>query len=149
VAVSKVYPATQADMAGPGATGTILPVQWFVNSTAARTGEQRLMEAVLEDAIAAYLKRIPPSSDKLRQTFQRIRQETEHWIRSDDRKSMFSFLRICDALELEPEYLRRGLRLLHEQALTDGRQRRTRTPAAHRGAAGAGVAAVLGTQRAT
>lgn len=132
----------------------ILPVQWFVNSAPVRTGEQRLMAAVLEDAITLYLERTPPSTPKLRPRFQHIRQETEHWIRSNDRARVFSFLRICDALGLEPQSLRRGLRMLQEQAPAGGRRLAGHAPGTHvlraaqRSAEGAGVAAVLGTHRA-
>jgi hypothetical protein len=97
----------------------ILPVQFFLQSTTVRTGEQRLMAAVLEDAIGLYLKRPPPRTAKLRQKFQQILQQTEDWLRSNDNASLFSFLRICDALNLDPQYLRRGLRQLHEYAVTD------------------------------
>ena len=116
MAVSQVSRATQQStdgaVAGLYETHAILPVQFFVRSATVRTGEQRLMAAVLEDAIGLYLK-TPPSTAKLRQTFQHVLRQTEYWLRSNDRASLFSFLRICDALNLDPEYLRRGLRQFH------------------------------------
>jgi hypothetical protein len=115
--VSQVSRATQEStdgaVAGLYETHAILPVQFFLQSAIVRTGEQRLMAAVLEDAIRLYLKRIPPSPGKLRQKFQHVLQQTEYWLRSNDRAWAFSFLRICDALNLDPQYLRRGLRQFH------------------------------------
>ena len=117
MAVSQVSRATQQStdgaVAGLYETHAILPVQFFLQSATVRTGEQRLMAAVLEDAIGLYLKRTPPSTAKLRQTFQHVLQQTEYWLRSNDRASLFSFLRICEVLNLDPEYLRRGLRQFH------------------------------------
>ena len=117
VPVSRVSRATQEStddaVAGLYETRVIVPVQFFVQSATVRTGEQRLMAAILEDAIGLYLKRTPPSTAKLRQKFQHVLQQTECWLGSDDRVSLFSFLRICDALNLDPEYLRRGLRQFH------------------------------------
>ena len=40
-------------------------------------------------------------------------QTGDYWLRSNDRAWAFSFLRICDALNLDPQYLRRGLRQFH------------------------------------
>ncbi len=117
MAVSQVSRATQQStdgaVAGLYETHAILPVQFFLQSATVRTGEQRLMAAVLEDAIGLYLKRPPPSTAKLRQKFQQALQQTEYWLLSNDRASPFDFLRICDALNLDPQYLRRGLRQLH------------------------------------
>jgi hypothetical protein len=103
----------------------ILPVQFFLTSATVRTGEQRLMAAILEDAIALYCKRMPAGSAKLRSKFQAEQGQADHWLRSNDRASVFSFLRICEALNLDPQYLRRGLRMLHEQAGTGGHHPRT------------------------
>jgi hypothetical protein len=118
--VSQVSRATQQStdeaVAGLFETHVIVPVQFFVQSATVRTGEQRLMAAVLEDAIRLYLKPIPPSPGKLRQKLQDVLQQTEYWLRSNDRAWAFSFLRICDALNLDPQYLRRGLRQLHRHA---------------------------------
>jgi hypothetical protein len=118
-------PSTNDPVAGLCETHAILPVQFFLKSATVRTGEQRLMAAVLEDAIALRLKPIPPGTAKLRPKFQQEQGRADHWLRSNDRASVFSFLRICEALNLDPQYLRRGLRTLYEQAVTDGRHPRT------------------------
>ena len=64
-----------------------------------RIGELRLMAAVLEDAIHVLRKR--PRS--------RAGREAREWLHSVDRSWPFSFERICEALSLEPEYIRMGL----------------------------------------
>jgi hypothetical protein len=83
------------------------------------------MAAVLQDAIALHFKRIPPGTSKLRRKVQQEQGQADHWLGSNDRASAFSFLRICEALTLDPQYLRRGLRKLHEQAVPDGPHPRT------------------------
>ena len=86
---------------------TILPIQFFSTRGACRwTGEQRLMAAILEDAIAVYSKSSAPKGSKARQ----ILRETERWLRSKDRTWTFSFLRVCEMLSLDPVAIRRALR---------------------------------------
>jgi hypothetical protein len=68
-------------------------------------GEQRLMLAVLENAILAYQKHVFSTSRRGRKLF----RETESWILSDDRCSPFAFESICDALDLHPGYVRTGI----------------------------------------
>lgn len=118
-------PSTDEPVARLCETHPILPVQFFLESVTVRTGEQRLMAAVLQDAIALHFKRIPPGTSKLRRKVQQEQGQADHWLGSNDRASAFSFLRICEALTLDPQYLRRGLRKLHEQAVPDGRHPRT------------------------
>lgn len=60
--------------------------------------ETALMYAVLEDAFFCYQGRIKQQA-KL----------AEEWFFSDDSKSLFSFVSICDVLELHPEYIRKKL----------------------------------------
>ena len=86
---------------------TVLPIQFFSQRGASRwTGEQRLMAAILEDAIAVYSKSSAPKGSKARQ----ILRETERWLRSKDRTWTFSFLRVCEMLSLDPVAIRRTLR---------------------------------------
>jgi hypothetical protein len=53
------------------------------------------------------------------------RREILAWFASPDRTWLFSFERICEALELDPDYLRRGLwrRAGALAAMADGRLR--------------------------
>src|SRR6185369_11550151 len=75
-------------------------------------GERRLMLAVLEDAVEMYRKHCGPRPGRNRQLF----LDAEEWIENDDRTWVFSFLNLCDVLELDPEYLRRGLHALKARA---------------------------------
>ena len=61
--------------------------------------ETALMYAVLEDAFFCFQGRIK----------QRARRE-EDWFFSDDSKSLYSFVSICTALELQPEHIRKRLK---------------------------------------
>ena len=95
----------------------VLPVQYFtrLQRSAVWTGEQRLMAAVLEDAIAVCSKRGIPKRSKGRQ----ILRETLRWLRSNDRKWTFSFLRICEHLDLSPSAIRRGIRILRGEEIPE------------------------------
>ena len=88
---------------------TILPVQFFtrLQRSAAWTGEQRLMAAILEDAIAICCKPNPPTTSKART----VLRESLRWVRSNDRRWIFSFLRICEMLDMDPGAIRRGIRI--------------------------------------
>ena len=68
---------------------------------ATQTLEQRLMAAVLDDAIDVY--RHPRANRG------RLRRETEAWFRSDDRSWLFSFIRVCETLGLDPHATRASL----------------------------------------
>ena len=68
-------------------------------------GEQRLMLAVLENAILAFQKHVFSPGRRGRKLY----RETENWLLSRDRCSPFCFESICDALDLDPSYVRTGL----------------------------------------
>jgi hypothetical protein len=69
------------------------------------------MLAVLEDAVEMYRKHCG-SQGRNRQLF----LDAEGWIDDDDRTWVFSFLNLCDVLDLDGEYLRRGLHALKARA---------------------------------
>lgn len=100
---------------------TVLPVQFFtgLGRRKAMNGEKRLMIAILEDAAAVYCKHREPTTSKGRRLF----RDTQRWLQSDDKKWIFSFERICETLDLDPSYIRRGLRT--RRALTERRRART------------------------
>lgn len=91
---------------------TIMPAQYFtaLRRRAARHGEKRLMIAILEDAVAVYLGHREPTTSKRRRLF----RDTERWLRSRDKTWIFSFERICEMLDLDPAWIRRGLRRRRE-----------------------------------
>lgn len=68
-------------------------------------GEKELMLAVLEDAIKNFQRYNRRRNEKERKQF----QEAQGWIRGRDEDWLFSFDTICAALDLDPDYLRRGL----------------------------------------
>ena len=78
------------------------------------TGTKALMLAVLEDGIRTYCG---PTG--------RARNEAEYWVHSDLRWP-FAFTVVCEALNLEPDAVRRALRRLQPQALPRRSVRRLR-----------------------
>jgi len=67
--------------------------------------ETALMYAVLEDAFLCFQKKF-----ETEQRFIQRSQEAEKWFFSDDSRWVFSFVSVCNALELEPEYIRKKLK---------------------------------------
>lgn len=81
----------------------ILPEQLASKPTALDDPERRLRLAVLEDAIREIERcRAMPSLG-------RRGEEALSWIASEDRAEPFAFENVCDALDLDPDYIRRGV----------------------------------------
>lgn len=98
---------------------TMTPLQFFERqfSEASLVPEKRLMLAVLEDAIASFQRnliqpRIGEESDE---------RKVEEWLDSNDMSWPFSFASICEALDMEPGYLRQGLAHWRTSAAEQGR----------------------------
>lgn len=72
---------------------------------ALREPELRLMLAVLEDAIVQFQKGLDSPSPVRRRRF----REVGTWVESRDFDSPFSFENVCEALRLDPDYIRDGL----------------------------------------
>jgi hypothetical protein len=68
--------------------------------------EQRLMLAILTDAVRCY----QVGSDARSATCIRAFQEAEEWLFSTKAYGRFSFENVCDALDITPDYFRKGLR---------------------------------------
>lgn len=85
----------------------LVPVQ--VNDPVmARTrmsGEFRLMWAVFEDGLDCFLRYANHSSPTMQELF----HEAKKWIESEEEEWLFSFISICNAFQIDPDYLRRGL----------------------------------------
>jgi|SRR5581483_5055536 len=98
---------------------TLLPSQFFdrVRRRTEHDGERRLMIAVLEDAVDVYRKQAGSKDPRGQQLF----LEAEEWIDDPDRSWLFSFQNICDVLDIEADYLRRGLRRWKERANAEPR----------------------------
>jgi hypothetical protein len=88
------------------AGGSVLPEQFFDSriKLAAVCPERALMYAVLEDAFVCFHKQFEAD-----QRFMQRAREAEDWFFSDDSRWLFSFVSVCDALGLEPRYIRKKL----------------------------------------
>ena len=104
-------------LAGLFQPDTLLPSQFFdrVRRRTEHDGERRLMIAVLEDAVDVYRKQAGARDARAQQLF----REAEEWIEDTDQTWLFSFQNICDVLDLDAEYLRRGLHTLRERVLEE------------------------------
>jgi hypothetical protein len=67
--------------------------------------ERRLMLAILEDAVTCYRKHRWSQKSRAR----RLYDEAREWLESTERTHLFAFESICDALEIDPGYVRRLL----------------------------------------
>ncbi|MFI5396807.1 MAG: hypothetical protein ACHQ9S_14825 [Candidatus Binatia bacterium] len=96
---------------------TLLPSQYFaiMKRKGAHEPERRLVVAVLEDAVECFQKHVRARDQKARQLF----LDAEEWIGSEDRTWPFSFENICDLLQINAEYLRRGLIVWKERSLKE------------------------------
>lgn len=88
-------------------TGVILPCQYHDLSGGYRlTGEQRLMLALLADAINVYQKGALSRASRAR----RLYADAERWIMSDPRGvKTLAFTTVCDALGINAALLRHRL----------------------------------------
>jgi hypothetical protein len=68
--------------------------------------ERTLLLAVLEDGIRCYQENLFAAGGKRRTLF----DEAQDWLLSDNADWFCSFVSICTLLDLEPNYIRRGLR---------------------------------------
>jgi len=85
----------------------MVPEQFFAGPRRGEErGEHRLMAAILDDAVLTYCM----SQVARARGGWRAEREAGEWIESTDRSWIFSFERICDALDLDAECIRRGVR---------------------------------------
>lgn len=94
---------------------TLLPVQYFeaMRRKHLLEGEKRLILSVLEDGIECFMKYVDASTNK----GQRLFRDAEEWINLRDKQWIFSFDNVCDMLDIDPDYMRRGLREWKENKL--------------------------------
>jgi hypothetical protein len=71
----------------------------------ARSGEERLMLAVLENAVESFFKCLRSKDEKGKEIF----QEAERWILKKNTTWIFSFDNVCDYLGISPSYLKAEL----------------------------------------
>ena len=94
---------------------TLLSAQYFDNlrRKTLLEPEKQLMLAVLEDGIHSYQENLNASHSKRKRDF----DEAADWIFDADSDWVFSFVNVCDALGLSPEYLRQGLQRWKERSV--------------------------------
>lgn len=85
----------------------ILPDQFAADrrSVVQRTGEYRLLVAILQDALATWFRCRPVRRSRESRLF----QEVSAWFAEKRSNWPFAFERICDHLGLDPDYIRQGL----------------------------------------
>ena len=81
--------------------------------------ERTLLLAVLEDGIRCFQENLFAINGKRRGLF----DEAKEWLFSDDNDWFCSFVSICTLLNLEPNYIRRGLREWEARARLAVRQK--------------------------
>jgi hypothetical protein len=93
----------------------LLPSQFFASmrKKVPQEPEYRLIVAVLQDAIECFQKHLFARDHKARHLF----EDAADWIASDDREWPYSFISICEVLNLNPEYVRSGLQAWQERQL--------------------------------
>ena len=70
-----------------------------------REGEEKLMLAVLQDAVECFQIYLLAETQREKRLF----REAEDWILETDSSWLFSFENICETLQLNPGYIRQGL----------------------------------------
>jgi hypothetical protein len=78
-----------------------------------REREEKLMLAVLEEAVKCFQDYILSTRPREKRLF----QEAEEWLLEKDSESFFSFENICETLQLHPDYIRQGLLVWKEAKL--------------------------------
>src|SRR5262245_38513476 len=73
--------------------------------------EKRLQLAVLQDAILTFHRLVGVGGHRPRRLF----GEVDEWFASDDASPPFAFVAICDTLNLDADYIRRGLEMWRER----------------------------------
>ena len=86
----------------------------------ARSGEERLMLALLKDGIDCFFRYLPATDNKGREIF----EETDVWIFEDSSDRVFSFENVCETLGIDPSYLRAKLKQWKEAVLAKGSSRK-------------------------
>lgn len=86
---------------------TLLPVQYneIMRRRSVLEGEQKLMLAVLEDAVDCYLKNMNAKSRRRRLLF----YEVQNWMSARNRVGLFSYHTLCESLGIDPKALRAAL----------------------------------------
>lgn len=92
----------------------LLPAQFYAafRGGSGVSGEKRLMLAVLQDALDCFQKYAFAKDGVGQQMF----ADAGQWIEDEDRTWYFSFENICEILEINPQYLRLGVKRWRQNA---------------------------------
>jgi hypothetical protein len=90
-----------------------------------RTDAQRVMLAVLQDAVKTFEQGLRSRRAVERQRF----NEVDRWVASPDTDWPFTFENVCTCLGLDPDYMRDGLHRLKVEAFQSNEDRVDRKPA--------------------
>ena len=100
---------------------SVLPEEFFDSRVKLATvcPETALMYAVLENAFLCFQKQL-----EMERRFVQRAREAENWFFTDDSRWLFSFVSVCDALGLEPQFIRMKLRHWSQASLDRPRRNR-------------------------
>lgn len=117
---------------------TLVPLEFLERLKRAtyQDPERALMVAVLRDGITCLEKYAAFRSSGNRRLF----DETVKWILSDDRAWLFSFNNVCEAVSVDPAYLRKGLIRMSQRGLTAAPRLRRRPALRRQNSSGRSVA---------
>ncbi len=82
-----------------------------------RSPEERLMMAVLEEALATFERGLGSRVPMQRQAH----HDVDRWVRCRSREDLFSFENVCSILGIDADYLRSGLARLKARSLASDR----------------------------
>lgn len=94
---------------------TLVTAQYFDNlrRQTILEPEKRLLLAILEDAIHCFQDNVLAENGKAKKLF----NETEEWALTEGGDWIFSFRNVCEHLDFNPDYVRRGLLRWKEKKL--------------------------------
>jgi hypothetical protein len=96
---------------------TLLSDQYFSGHKSKQLDPgKRLMLAVLQDAVLCYQDNVLAEETKKKALF----REAEIWIMEESKDWIFSFENVCEALGLNPRYVRAGLKGWKQKRLGNG-----------------------------
>jgi hypothetical protein len=99
---------------------SVLPQEFFGSRVKLATvcPETALMYAVLEDAFLCFQKQFKVETRRIQQA-----RQAEEWFFADDFDWLFSFVSVCNALGLQPQFIRMQLRHWNESHLDRPRRK--------------------------
>lgn len=102
--------ATVASLFEPDTVASAQYFDTFQRKTS-KEPENRLLLAVLEDAIHCFQDNVLAENGKSKKLF----NDAEEWILKERADWIFSFRNVCELLGIDPEYLRAGLKRWKQQ----------------------------------